>query len=379
MYSLRQYLTTLCDPHALTRTLDPLELCRDASGRPLYSVGNSAAVFRILHHGQTAALRCYFRPMRHLRAIYGERLLPQELYLYQSPTSGAWVDVVVSPWIEGITLHAALEQAVRRNDRQTLQTLSEAFDRLSAELLADGWAHGDLKPENIVVAPDQTLRLIDFDAMYLPAFTGEQSPELGTAAYQHPARTVADFDAWLDDYPIALISTALHALAIDPSLMTRQDACDGLLFTPRDLAGQPIYREVLTLFSSRGMAAAYRIAQTLCAPTPRLFGLAALFAQITRPAQTPTATPPELFVDNGRWGYRDASQIRIAPLYDEGFDFSEGLAAVRLGSSWHYLDTSGRVCICCPDAVAVKPFRDGRATVIGRHGRYEIDRTGKQI
>lgn len=95
---LRQYLATLADSRGLTRTLGEIELCRDAQGRPLVSVGNSAAVFRIRHAGRICALRCYLRPPRHLREIYGTRLLEGELYLYETPTHGVWTDVVLDDW-----------------------------------------------------------------------------------------------------------------------------------------------------------------------------------------------------------------------------------------------------------------------------------------
>lgn len=95
MYTLRQYLTTLEEPSGLCRTLEPFELCRDQQGRPLYAVGNSAAVFRIRREGRLQALRCYMRPAEHLAEIYGSRLLTRELFLYTSPDEGVWCDVVV--------------------------------------------------------------------------------------------------------------------------------------------------------------------------------------------------------------------------------------------------------------------------------------------
>ena len=82
MHTLRQYLFTLSDLRGLARTLGEAEVCRDAAGRPEYAVGNSAAVFRIRHAGRIRSLRCFLRPMRHLREIYGERLLERELFLY---------------------------------------------------------------------------------------------------------------------------------------------------------------------------------------------------------------------------------------------------------------------------------------------------------
>ena len=218
MFTLRQYLTTLADTHGLTRTLGEIEVCRDGKGRICYSAGNSAVVFRIRCEGRVRSLRCYMHHPRHLAEIYGEKLLPQELFIYTSPAGGVWVDVVLSDWIEGVTLHEAVAAAAEAGDTARLRRFAAAFDRMAAALTADDWAHGDLKPENIVADNWGRLHLIDFDAMFLPAFAGRHSPELGTAAFQHPARTVRDFDASLDDYPAALISTALHALALDPTL-----------------------------------------------------------------------------------------------------------------------------------------------------------------
>ena len=379
MHTLRQYLFTLSDLRGLARTLGEAEVCRDAAGRPEYAVGNSAAVFRIRHAGRIRSLRCFLRPMRHLREIYGERLLERALFLYDSvgpAASGEWVDVVLDEWIEGETLREAVRRAAGAGDRMRLAGLSAAFDTLAAAMVSDRTAHGDLKPENIIVGDDGTLCPIDFDASYLPAFAGEISPELGTAAYQHPARTAADFDERIDDYPAALISTALHALAEDPTLWDRYGSSDGLLYTPQRIASDPAYRETLALFEKRGMAVQYRIAQLLTAPTLRLFGLAELLAEAVREkpaARSGTeAETPELFVENGRWGYRTAERVVVAPLYDNGFDFTEGLAAVQLGGTWHYIDTAGRTRLSCPGCAAVKPFRGGKAQVVRNGERQEI-------
>lgn len=299
MFTLRQYLTTLADTHGLTKTLGGMEVCRDSRDRMCYTVGNSAIVFRVRHEGRIRSLRCYMHPPRHLAEIYGERLLPQELYLYDSPRSGVWVDVVLGDWIEGTTLHEAVAEAAAAEDTARLRQLAAAFDRLAAGLTSDDWAHGDLKPENIVVDPSGRLHLIDLDAMYLPAFAGEASPELGTAAFQHPARTIRDFNASLDDYPAALISTALHALALDPALYVRYPDADGLLFSPQQIRTDEALREAIALFEGEGLAVQYRIARLLYAPTPRLFGLPELLACAARaggrrPAGTKAQRQPEI-------------------------------------------------------------------------------------
>ncbi len=376
LYSLRQYLLTLDDPHGLTRRLGEVTLCRDEKGRARYSAGNSAAVFRIRREGRECALRCYFRPMRRLAAIYGERYLPQELYLYTTPAEGEWVDAVLCDWVEGETLHAAVARAAAEGDVSRLAELSAAFDRLAFELVADDRAHGDLKPENIIVATDGRLVPIDLDASFLPEFAGETSSEIGTAAYQHPARTAADFDARLDDYPAALIATALHALRLDPTLCARYPS-DGLLFTPQRIATDPALHEVLALFEREGLAAEYRIARLLLSPTLGLPDLPELLRYTV--SERHPATEPELFTEKGLWGYRSNDRTAIPPLYDEGFDFAEGLAAVRLGRTWHYIDPAGRTVLRCPQYEAVKPFRGGRAQAIRAGRRVEIDRRGREL
>lgn len=418
MFSLRQYLTTLSDPCGLTRTLGEVEVCRDAAGRMCFSVGNSAAVFRIRHEGRIRSLRGYFRPQRHLREIYGERLLEKELFLYTSPEEGVWVDVVIGEWIEGENLYDAIARAATDRDTQRLTFLSRAFDRLAAVLVADDRAHGDLKPENILVDRTGALHPIDFDAAYLPCFAGERSPELGTAAYQHPGRTAEDFNARIDDYPAALISTALHALSVAPELWERYGDPDTLLYDPRKIAADRALQESLSRFEELGMAVEYRIAQLLYAPRPELFGLPALLSEAVRragraakkereaaaPAAKTAAQPaeaaetaaeaeaakvtaaeateaemPELFVEQGRWGYRTAREVVIPPLYDNGFDFTEGLAAVLLGRTWHFIDPEGNTRLSCPGCESVKPFRNGRARIVRGGIRREIDPEGREF
>lgn len=400
VFTLRQYLAALADTRGLLRTLGEVELCRDASGAPLYSAGNSAAVFRVRHRGRERALRCYFRRRRNLGAIYGEAYLPEELFLHTSPAEGCYVDIVLCDWIPGRDLRTRIDEAVGAEDRTALADLARRFDRLAARLVADDRAHGDLKPENIVVDPAGDLRPIDLDGLYLPAFAGERSPELGTAAYQHPARTAEDFDERLDDYPAALLSTALHALALDPSLGRRYASVDGLLFTPSRMADDPALEEALALFEHHGEAVAYRIGRLLRSPSLRLPQLAPLLEEAVRRAEVlptaeavreaectasgtartePARRPPELFVRNGLWGFRTEERETIPPLYDEGFDFTEELAAVRLGRIWHYIDPAGRTVLSCPRYEAVKPFREGHAEVRHRSRRLRIDRRGEEV
>ena len=222
LHSIRQFIEALQDPYGLTRTLGEIEVCRSSDGDPLRWVGNSAVVFKIRCGGRYKMLKCYTRPMEHLEAIYQEKLLRQELYVWQADGQGEWCDVVIDDWIEGITLYEAVMRGAGSGDKAHLSNLARQFDRLALELLESDWAHGDLKPENILLDESGTLRPVDFDAMFLPVFAGEKSPELGTAAYQHPGRTAEDFDASIDDYSIATISTTPDC---SPATTGERDCC----------------------------------------------------------------------------------------------------------------------------------------------------------
>ena len=376
MYTLRQYLFTLEDSLGLTRTLGEIELCRHADGCPIYVSGNRAIVFCIKHKERRFALRCYRAHHPYLRAIYGGQLLERELYIYEENRSGRWVDVVLTEWVEGEDFRIAIDHAARNHDRTLLGLYAERFAGLAQELLKSEQAHGDLKPENIIVTPDGALRLIDFDATYTPQLQGCRPIESGTPSYQHPLRMGDSFGPHIDDFPAALITTALRALWLDPTLYDRYGDRDGLLFVPHHLESDEAYAEAMALLAENGHALWYRIGASLRTPTPHIGTLRALFDALHEAPRKPVGEL-ELFAERGLWGFRDEKGVAISPRYDNGFDFSEGLAAVQVGPRWHFIDEFGRVALRLPPCDIVKPMRDGRTEMRRGTERLTIDREGR--
>lgn len=378
LFTVPQYIDTINDSRGLTRSLGTLDVCRDSDGRPFFIAGNSSVVFKIRHEGRTKMLKCYTRRKPNLRRIYGPRCLHDELYVYRADGRGMWTDVVLDDWLEGCTLRRAVAGCA--GDGRALGMLAREFDRFALWLLRQEWAHGDLKPDNIIVDAEGRMHLIDFDAVFLPEFAGERSDETGTAAFQHPARTAELFDKSIDDYPAALISSALHALSADPTLADRFDTDDMLLFDPRDIAAGRCRAlgEVLDIFARKCMAVSYRMAELLRSAAPQLPGLRPLL-EYAAAEEYAGGEVPELAGSGGRWGYAAEGRFVIPPLYDYGFDFAEGLAAVRLGSRFHFIDTSGRPVIDCGECTAAKPFRNGQAEIVCGGKRLLIDRRGRII
>jgi hypothetical protein len=89
---------------------------------------------------------------------------------------------------------------------------------------------------------------------------------------------------------------------------------------------------------------------------------------------------PFLVVVDNKYGYMDASCRMVIPArFDEAFDFTEGLAAVKTGDKWGYVSPSGQFVIT-PRFAGAFQFADGLASVrIDENSMLWgfIDRTGK--
>ncbi len=274
---------SLLQPEGLFRTLSEPRLCTDLFERPIVLSGGKAIVAKVELDGRMMRLKCYTDPApAHFDTIYGASLHRSELQL---PRAGIEpLDVLAEEWIKGSTLDETVRKACLKGDRERLKTLSVHFDRMAAAMLADDRAHGDLKPENIIVSPDGSLHPIDWDAAFLPAFRGMRSLELGTPAYRHPARTAALFNERFDDFPAALISASIAALALDPALHTYAASRECLLLdADAILRPTALCRQVIRLLEACGDLVHAAIVRTAAAPTPEIPELIPLFTSIAGP------------------------------------------------------------------------------------------------
>ncbi|MFI3302917.1 MAG: WG repeat-containing protein [Rikenellaceae bacterium] len=331
--SVIKILDSVIRSQAVTRSLGKIKLWRDEDGSVLYYVGNSIVLFKIRHQGEWKAMRCYTRNVPRLAEIYNGKYLAEELYVYSGSKSGVWIDVVLEDWVDGTTLRKCTERAIENNDTATLTTLANRFDSLACELLHSDWSHGDLTAENILVTPELQLRLIDFDCKFMPQFAGQHSSELGTASYQPPSRKLHDFDKDIDDYSIALISTALRALTISPEIYHKYGFYDGLIFSPAliERGRCCALDEVKRMFLSRNMGVAYRVAMLLEKGTLRIAHLRNIFSCTDkfRGAEL------QLFMKHGFVGYTTMNgDVVIPPIYDDGLSFKDNIAKVKLESKW---------------------------------------------
>ena len=102
--------------------------------------------------------------------------------------------------------------------------------------------HGDLQCGNIIISGTPSnfqVKLIDYDGMYVPAMAYKKSIEKGRSEFQHPKRTLHNFNPEMDRFSFWVMITALEAIKIDKTLWREVmqggfNTLDNFLFTIQD-------------------------------------------------------------------------------------------------------------------------------------------------
>ena len=246
---ISEYLAAIREAKDNLDKLSHLVPVLDKYGEPYRSSGAFAVVFKMKDEqtGKCYALKCFTEEQEGRAEAY--RQIAEELEFVDSPyiTSVKYLEkemfvdsncedeefpVLLMDWIEGETMETYV--AANYTDTHAMSMLCYRFCKMAAWLRSQPFAHGDIKPDNIMVRPDGTLKLVDYDGMFVPAMKGQKSPTIGTKDFSHPLRTIDDFDETIDDFALASIALSLKAISLDPSLLQTYGASDRLLFSAAD-------------------------------------------------------------------------------------------------------------------------------------------------
>lgn len=295
---ISEYLAAIREANDNLDKLSHLVPVLDKYGEPYRSSGAFAVVFKMKDEqtGKYYALKCFTEEQEGRAEAY--RQIAEELEFVDSSyiTSVMYLEkelfvdsncedeefpVLLMDWIEGETMETYV--AANYTDTHAMSMLCYRFCKMAAWLRSQSFAHGDIKPDNIMVRPDGSLTLVDYDGMFVPAMKGQKSPTVGTKDFSHPLRTIDDFDETIDDFALASIALSLKAISLNPSQLQTYGASDRLLFSAADyldlsksktmtaLQGLLADEEARTLLSMFLLASAKKNLSSMC--SFRLFGL----------------------------------------------------------------------------------------------------------
>ena len=219
-------------------------------GLPVMTGGNFAQIFKMKDEqsGKFYAVKCFTKEQEGRAEAYREiskeledvsspylvsiRYLEKELFVDTGQTTETEFPVLLMDWVDGKPLDKYLRQNLKR--KTNFEKILSNFYQLAKWLIAQPFAHGDLKPDNILVKKDGNLVLVDYDGMYVPAMKGQKSREIGSPDFCHPLRNEDYFDEHIDDFSILSILLSLCVLFVKPSYLNKYGAEDRLLFSKND-------------------------------------------------------------------------------------------------------------------------------------------------
>ena len=246
---ISEYVSAIQDASDNLDKLAHLVPVQDDHGEPYRSSGAFAVVFKMKDEqtGKCYAMKCFLEEQKGRAEAY--RQIADELEFVDSSyiTSVKYLDkeifvdssceedefpVLLMDWIDGETMENYI--AENYQDNYAMAMLCYRFCKMAAWLRSQPFAHGDIKPDNIMVRPDGSLSLVDYDGMFVPSMKGCKSPTVGTKDFSHPLRTMDDFDETIDDFSLASIALSLKAISMKPTLLDIYGASDRLLFSEND-------------------------------------------------------------------------------------------------------------------------------------------------
>lgn len=247
-------------------------------GLPIMNAGGFSVVFKMKDEqsGNLYAVKCFTKEQEgrcesykliadELEYVSSNYLTPikyyeNELFVDTDNSEEEEFPVLLMDWVEGKTLDVYINENI--NNQYALEMLAYQFNKMAAWLITQPFAHGDLKPDNVIMKEDGQLVLVDYDGIYVPAMRGQKAREIGSPGFRHPSRTKDVFDEHIDDFSIASIALALKAIALKPVLWNEFGGNDRILFSEndfRDLSQSKVMMALQPLMTDKEFCTLYGI------------------------------------------------------------------------------------------------------------------------
>jgi len=217
----------------------------------LFGSGAYAAVFKGVLNGKTHALRCFLSAeeetlsrsksiCEYLSGRNESWLIDCEFIEEGIYVNGKSFPVIKMEWIDGVLINQFVSTNI--DDNSVLSQLQGKLIAVAESLERNRIGHGDIQCGNIIItgnAQDFTVKLIDYDGMFVPNLAGKRSLENGRSEFQPPSRTLNNYNSEMDRFSFWVIITAIEAIKHDKTLWRQVmqggfNTLDNFLFTAQD-------------------------------------------------------------------------------------------------------------------------------------------------
>ena len=219
------------------------------NGNPIARKGAFCKVYKCEIEGKTKALRLWLNEIEESETATRSRavsdfitqnnskyLVNFEYFPEGYEFNGEIYSIILMDWCEGKTMKQYISDRIENEDTNSILSLARDFLEMTNELHKLGISHGDLQHDNIMIAKDGSIKLVDYDSMYVPALKGHIETIIGKPGYQHPARKNNKYlQPYTDYFSELMIFFTLYLVGHkpelwDPDVVMDDDKEDQLLF-----------------------------------------------------------------------------------------------------------------------------------------------------
>jgi hypothetical protein len=216
-----------------------------------FGSGANAVVFKANYHNRTYGLRCFLNNdsdrvtraksiSKYLENVNASWKIDYRFLENEIIVNGKSYPLIQMTWSSGKDLNTWIGHNL--NEIEKLNQLQKKIVELSKSLEENNIGHGDIQCGNLLVeeiGSILTLKLIDYDGMYIPSLSHLNAIENGRAEFQHPSRNLIHFRPTIDRFSFLVIITAIELIKYDKSLWQSPlqngfNSLDNLLFSAKD-------------------------------------------------------------------------------------------------------------------------------------------------
>jgi hypothetical protein len=216
-----------------------------------FGAGANAVVFKANYNNRTHGFRCFLNNdsdrvnraksiSKYLENVYASWKIDYRFLENEINVNGKSYPLIQMTWSSGIDLNTWIGNNL--NETEKLNQLQKKLVELSKSLEENNIGHGDIQCGNLLIEETGSilsLKLIDYDGMYIPSLSHLNAIENGRAEFQHPSRNLTHFRPTIDRFSFLVIITAIELLKNDKSLWKSPlqsgfNSLDNLLFSAKD-------------------------------------------------------------------------------------------------------------------------------------------------